>query len=543
MRRHGGVRDEHSRRTKKNGGRKGRARLAVLTAVSDGGDGHHGHARAGAYGHSGKTTFKIDDDCLTVQDITVPEPEGQVYVSCRVGDYPHEADQIKRFNLDGTRRRSPPAPHTSAAQADRDPGARRTLLQPDIAVDNSASLNHGKIFVTWPERRHLQPQRRILRADHPADRIDDLQLHLNGLDVGPDGSIYVGSGRPGPGWSRIQPGTPGDRRLYPAISPSAARSSSIATEPRDLAVDSTGAMWVARLATAANTNSTSTRQTSSPTELSLTPVRHRRSPPGATTSGHRPRIGASPGTRRRRPATRCDVDLNTNDLYVDRGDRIEVYSQGTAGEDSVYQTPQPSVPGIAAPNPRRSRRHQEPTTSTPRQWPSGPESSSSGRATSFPTSTPPQPEIRRSRPHRSDRARAGRTGRRPPTSPAAASNTSRRNSPSTGRISEHAFRLARPGLGPPGLQLQRREHRRRQRTLTGLTERAAPTTTGFTANNEKGENVGIDRTVVPAYVLKLQTLPATNSTTDGAMLNGSLDPDGIETEYFFEYGAHRRATG
>ncbi|HEY5976912.1 MAG TPA: fibronectin type III domain-containing protein [Solirubrobacterales bacterium] len=58
----------------------------------------------------------------------------------------------------------------------------------------------------------------------------------------------------------------------------------------------------------------------------------------------------------------------------------------------------------------------------------------------------------------------------------------------------------------------------------------------FVAGNSKGTNFGIDRTVVPAFVLQVQTLPATAVDTEGATLNGSFDPDGKETSYFFEYG-------
>jgi hypothetical protein len=56
------------------------------------------------------------------------------------------------------------------------------------------------------------------------------------------------------------------------------------------------------------------------------------------------------------------------------------------------------------------------------------------------------------------------------------------------------------------------------------------------AKNEKGENFGIDRTFTPAYVLKLQTLPASEIEPDAAKLNASFDPDGMATEYKFQYG-------
>lgn len=73
--------------------------------------------------------------------------------------------------------------------------------------------------------------------------------------------------------------------------------------------------------------------------------------------------------------------------------------------------------------------------------------------------------------------------------------------------------------------------------LTGLT-------TGTTyhyrvkATNAGGSNTGYVREVTPAFVLKVRTLPATDVEPNEAVLNGSLDPDGLaNTTYYFEYGA------
>ncbi len=58
----------------------------------------------------------------------------------------------------------------------------------------------------------------------------------------------------------------------------------------------------------------------------------------------------------------------------------------------------------------------------------------------------------------------------------------------------------------------------------------------FKATNEKGSNFGGDRTFVPAFVIKVQTEQATGTDAHSTTLNGSLDPDGKETHYYFEYG-------
>jgi hypothetical protein len=71
--------------------------------------------------------------------------------------------------------------------------------------------------------------------------------------------------------------------------------------------------------------------------------------------------------------------------------------------------------------------------------------------------------------------------------------------------------------------------------LAGLTT-AATYHYRINAENEDGENFGIDRTVTPSHVLKVRTMAATGIDTDGATLNASFDPDGLETTYRFLYG-------
>lgn len=58
----------------------------------------------------------------------------------------------------------------------------------------------------------------------------------------------------------------------------------------------------------------------------------------------------------------------------------------------------------------------------------------------------------------------------------------------------------------------------------------------FKATNEKGSNYGVDRAFVPAFVLKVKTLPPSPIAEHEVTLRGSLDPDGMATEYRFQYG-------
>jgi hypothetical protein len=58
----------------------------------------------------------------------------------------------------------------------------------------------------------------------------------------------------------------------------------------------------------------------------------------------------------------------------------------------------------------------------------------------------------------------------------------------------------------------------------------------FVATNAGGTAYGIDRTFSPAAVLGLTTQPPTDLTDHSATFNGTLDPDGMPTTYYFEYG-------
>jgi hypothetical protein len=58
----------------------------------------------------------------------------------------------------------------------------------------------------------------------------------------------------------------------------------------------------------------------------------------------------------------------------------------------------------------------------------------------------------------------------------------------------------------------------------------------FEAANAAGEVFGADRAFEARAVLKVETKPATGVDRHQATLNGQLEPDGIPTEYWFEYG-------
>jgi phosphodiesterase/alkaline phosphatase D-like protein len=79
---------------------------------------------------------------------------------------------------------------------------------------------------------------------------------------------------------------------------------------------------------------------------------------------------------------------------------------------------------------------------------------------------------------------------------------------------------------------------------TDVTAHVTGLTTGETyiyrlsASNANGRDLGNDETFVP-NATTVKTGEATEVTTAGAKLNGLIDPEGLETTYYFQYGTNR----
>ena len=470
----------------------------------------------GALDHAAvENEFGVGGECLSIQDIAVLEPEGLVYVSCRVGIYPNEADQILRFHLNGD-----PAPFNATANyisANRliaDPGSEdgKFDYRPEIAVDSSASPNHGKLYVNSAPNTDIFNQSGLYAGAIYQPIETTIPNRLDGVDVGPDGSIYVTSGLPGGRISKYNTAFQEVRRLYTA-------NFTFFGSVDHIRIDTTGAVWVRKQAEGAGVRKYEADQFTEELKPKFgIPVPERYF---ATASPYAANPLVQFGTGR------FDVDFTDNDLYLSRQDRIETYSQGTATESAhknapdfgegvlseaesiavtkdhhVYVSSQgPKIvvfgPGNILPDIRTEETdieevgHTDATLHGTVELAGGANitgckleyvQTTSSNPSSYPESVPCEPD--------------------PAASPPSSNFTS--DTDVSGAIS--------------GLTTGAEYHYR------------------FSAENEHGENFGIDRVVVPAYVLKLQTLVASNIDTNGATLNASFDPDGKETEYHFEYG-------
>ena len=109
-------------------------------------------------------------------------------------------------------------------------------------MDNSDSPNKGRLFVTSaPHVAIYEPTGAYFtKLTQPVENsIDNV---LSGLDVGPDGSIYVGSTNPGDRVSKYSPGLQELKKFYGVYF--LGDEGEQRQEPCHLRADDTGALWL-----------------------------------------------------------------------------------------------------------------------------------------------------------------------------------------------------------------------------------------------------------------------------------------------------------
>ncbi len=463
-------------------------------------------------------------ECGGILSIAVDESGGYVYVSC-AAPYP-EPDYIKRFHLNGTPANfSASASYISGNELTGDPdsaeGTFPNFANPQLAVDNSASPNHGELFVSnSPNVDIFKPSGEYAAAIvQPVE--SSIQNRLGGVAVGPTGTIYVTSKSPGDRVSMYNPALREIKRLY-GSNGKYFESEEIYGTPFHISVDSTGAIWDGHATFFGTPLLTKYEADQFTEELSIPAY-------GATPEQIEPWI-AKPSPFVANPLLNSefslfDVDLTTNDLYVDRGNRIEIYSQGTPEEESFPDAPllgEGTLEGSNAVAVTKDHHVYASTSGT-----SGPE------VVIFPEGAI-IPNVRTAR---SNLEEVGHTTAtlKGEVDPAGGDPVNKCFIEYAPNASYTGPEVGTATCSPDASSSNFTTPTEVSANLSGLTE-GQTYHYRLVAGNDNGTNMGIDRTFIPAYVLDANTLPADSVDTSGATLEGTLNPDGIPTTFGFQYG-------
>ncbi len=464
----------------------------------------------GAYDHSSSDApFSVGGNCEQIMDIAVLEAEKYVYVSCNnpLG----ETDRIKRFDLEGNPKPfTATAPYISGNELIGDPGAQTGMLEdPEIAVDNSSSPNHGLLFVTSAPNIDVFALDGSFTAALVQPVETSIPNSLEGVDIGPDGSIYVTSPNPGTRVSKYQPGFNEVKRLYTSNGEGLAR-------PTSVKVDGTGAVWQG----IANGPTFVTKWESDQFTEELSIVYLGAAEPAAV----EPWIG-DPSPFATAPflneVRSFDVDLSDDDLYVNFGNVIRTYSAGNASESAHENAPSFGGGGKLVNSVAIA------VTSDHHVY----ASTEGNKVVRF---KPGEvvPDVRAFTPNLAD---VGHTDAivRGKIELAGGSPIKECKIQYGAGFALEKDCTPNPAAAPPGSYFN--ADTEVSAKLEGLAT-GSPVGYRLMAENEKGKNVSITRTVTPAHVLQVETLPATEVDLDGAKLNARLDPDNAASEFKFEYG-------
>lgn len=462
-----------------------------------------------------ETEFSAGPDCPTVESLAVAEASGLIYVSCT--DIPDPqfglTTSIKRFHLDGSPANfSATEPYISGNTITANPGTPDGVLgRTQLAVDNSnahpgflyvgGGTNNGGLGISV-----FAPSGEWLIETPQTGTFPDAK---DGLDVGPDGSIYVNESGLDP-FDFVKVITKYDtsfhevQRIYTFRSGSTVR------------VDSSGAIW-ARSSPDLGTNLLSkyeADQFSNNLGVGFSSSKALKASVAASTSPDFPDPVLSAGD-----FTTFDIDPTNGNLYVDRSNRIETYSSGSADEPPYQDAPSFGVGVISGSQAIAATADHHVYVGT-----NGENVVVFGPGDFL-------PDLK--------------------TNPAEVDDVGHQTATVTGLVDpaggadvtscavEYGTTLSYGSQAPcapvtsPSTPIT--EPTQVSGELTGL-QIGTPYHFRFRAANLHGTNVGVDRIVVPAFVLRVKTLAPTQVDQHSAELKGSFDPDGLPTSYHFEYG-------
>jgi hypothetical protein len=481
----------------------------------------------GAFDHSNvEKTFDVGQ-CERIRDVAVVESTETLYVACNRGFF-NGGTVIEKYDYNGNKVNfSAKKPYVSGNTIFEDPGSEEGTIG-RIAVDSSGGPNDGLIYVCGDVNIDIfNPAGEFIGIVKQKTEGGAGNFNLD-VTVGPDGYVYVTSQNPGGRISKYDLAWHEVRRLYTQAS---------FNEPGALfmRIDTTGAAWVARgNGFFGETQGSLWKYEVDQflTNISIQPSTNVFNSPELFESVH---AKASPyisgpesvfGGVPLIPETNVvgmDVDWTDNDVYVDRFNRIETYSQGTPTEDAYRNAPDFGM-GIIENSSAIDvlKNHKVFVAHSNRKITVfGP-----GNVVPDITTKPPVVDkIGHDTATVDGRVRL------------AGGNDITSCEVEYGLTAAYGTKkpcAPNPAAAPPASNFKADTDVSAQ--MTGLTP-GSVYHYRFVAANSLGSNAGVDRTVVAAYVLKLNTLPATGIDTSKATLNGSFDPDGMNTTYHFEYGA------
>ncbi len=472
---------------------------AALGAISAGG-------ASAAYDHSVvEKTFSVAAPICTgssgyITDLAVDETSQKIYAVCYNGDGNHIARLIERFNYDGT-----PAPfsaiepYISGNKIIEDPAIPNGKIGPRLAVANSVA-NNGFLFTASGSYFNVgifKPSGEFAGVITQPNSGTNLADNTEDVTVAPNGFVYVAAKFPGRRISKYDTAFHEVERLYrdPYYEP-------YFDDNGTIAVDSANSLWLehedSKLSKyEADQFSTNILLGTTTATSTLASVQ------GFPSPFYTDPLPISGG---------FDVDPSTDNVIVSVGGQLKTLSSGNSSE-AVHEDA-PAFGGSAA-IVIATKDHRVFTAD-------GQTITRYGPGNIVPDVTTPQPDIDDiGHSDATVTAHVDLAGGSPVVSCTVEYGTSAEELSSSQACSPSSFPASQDVSA----------------ALAGLT-------TGttyyyrFKATNGSGSNVGIVRSVTPAFVLNVKTLAATEIEPNAAVLNGSLDPDGLpNTTYRFEYGA------
>lgn len=464
--------------------------------------------------------FSAGSDCTEVEDLAVHDSDGLLYVGCEYFNGTETNRYIERFDLNGNPVNfSASEPYLNGNRIEYTPGTPSGQIGASIlelAVDNSSGPNDGNLYFIG-NQVGSNPVQVFAPSGEWLTQIGSLfgaGTSPDGVDVGANGNLYTANGANFQGTIReFNPAFQETRRML------------IPSRPYFLRVDSTGAIWSAghefSIPTLRELRKYEANQFQSNLNVGNQKQAEEFGVPFASPSPFAPDplISAAEGGN---GLGGFDVDPTNDDLLVNLGNKVVPYSPGSA-EDPAHQNGPSFGEGTLS-------QSQGLTVDAGRDVFVG----NGNKIVKFGPGLI-VPDVLTRAPQIDDIGH---------TSVAVSGHVSLAGGPPvTSCQIQYGLDTTYSGPGSGTVPCTPDGEGEVSASIPGANP---PLTTGSTyhyrlaAGNVNGTNYGVDRAVTPAAVIDLHTTAATDLEPHGATLNGTFDPDSIETFYRFEYGLNTK---